>query len=406
MAAGLLQPFIDLGPCTAGPIFSQSVAHYWDAFRHPEKPRFALQRTLPRRFRAQALSEIGYAPYVAEDPRDIAPELRTEKWQQLCAALDHWSELSQIGQSRLVLLLHALCFYELIPRLLSPMADHTDLSDPIAAELAYLRASAVYVLGLPNRVADYADADLGDFIRIATAQDVPPQVGFDAAIKLLTHLAKNGGTVEELTRWCDCAAGHLARLRREGSAFDADLCESRFRRAAAFIPQRLGDRDEVVAIMDAAERCADALQPANDAQVLLRGENLHPLLESRTKEAIWLGDHDLALDRAQKVTQIDPFEARGWLELGQVFLRRQQFEKAANAYLTAAMIGPPATAIAHHMAGICFLELGQPAVAAFMLKTAVDLDPGAISSRNHIRQLPQEVVFEELKRWSLRTAQL
>ncbi|MFK7879436.1 tetratricopeptide repeat protein [Roseobacter sp.] len=404
MAAGLLRPFIVLGQSDEGPIFAQSIAHYWHAFDSVNLPRFALQRTLPRRFRSQALTELGQSQYIAEDPRLVPSDLRTQKWDQMCVALDRWQDLSNLHRSRLVLLLHALCFYEVIPKLL-PALSNDDLTDPIDAQLSYLRASAVYVLGLPNRVSDYGHADLSSFAHMARSPNVAPQVGFDAAIKILTHLAKNGGSETELTTWQDCASEHLSALHRLPNAFDATLCESRFHRAAAFIPQRRGHQQDVVKVMDAAEAAAKALKPANEAQELLRRENLHPLLESRTKEAIWLGDHDAALERAHQVTQVDPFEARGWLELGQVLMARKDFSEAANAYVKAAMIGPPASAIAYHMAGICYLELDQPVLAALLLKSAVDLDPGAVSTRHHIRELPDDVILQELKKWSLRTAQ-
>lgn len=405
MAAGLLRPFIDLSPCSQSPIFAQGIEHYWDAF-DGSGPGFGLQRTLPKGFRTQALKEIGFGQYCAEDPRAIPEALRSPRWEHLCQALDDWRDMQNARKCGLVWLLHALCFYDLITHLLPPIAQNANLSDAGTAELAYARASAVYAIDLPNRVSDYAHADLGDFIQMAQADGIPPKVGFDASIKLLTHLAKNGGTETDLMRWRDYAASHLETLHHVAPQFEATLCESRFHRAAAFIPQRQGDRDAVIDIMDAAERCATALVPKDAAQDILMRENLHPLLESRTKEAIWLKDSDLALKRAKRVTEIDPFEARGWLEVGQVHLMLKDFQAAGDAYLTAAMIGPPASAIAYHMAGICFLELGQQAMAAIMLKSALDLDPGAVSTRDHLRRLPDEVVFRELKRWSLRTARL
>lgn len=404
MIKGLLQPYVDLGPCDRGPLFSVGIKHYWKAFDDPQSDPFMLQRTLPRTFRTSALGEIGCAEYAVDDPRDLPHELRTEKWTRICEALDRWSDLSKLTQWRLVALLHALCFYQLLDALVPSCEITAALSDPSEAELTYLRASARYVLKLPNRVSDYKDANLETFVAIAKSPVVPPQTGFNASIKVLTHLAKNGATETDLVDWSDRAVLHLNRLQESGSEFDHLLCTSRFHRAAAFIPMRSGNKSDVVKVMDLAEEYAGALNPKDNAQEVLRLENLHPLLESRTKEALWLGDLDAALDRATQVTRLDPFEARGWLELGEVLVIRQDWKNALEAYYTAALIGPPASAIARHMAGVCLQKLGQSSAAAFMLKSAIDIDPGAMSSRNHVQNLPDHDVFQELKRWNLSSA--
>jgi len=403
MINGLLQPFIDLGYSDRGPLFAIGIHHYWDAFENPDLPPFMLQRTLPKAFRTNALTEIGCRDYVVENPSDIPRHLRTDRWQQLCTALDNWDALPGLVQWRLIALLHALCFYPLVKKLVSEIRNDAVLSDPALAELIYLRASASYVYDMPSRVADYKNADLSAFVWIAQTQGVAPQTGYNAAIKVLTHQAKNGAATDELRVWNDLAAEHLGRLQDAGSEFDYVLCQSRFHRAAAFLPMRSGDRDEMIRVMDLAEEYANALAPATEAQDVLRRENLHPLLESRTKEALWLGDLDSALVRATQVTELDPFEARGWLELGEVLMARRDWAKALDAYATAALIGPPASAIARHMAGLCLEKLGGTAASALMFKSAIDIDPGAVATRNKVQKLPETEVFDALKQWNLQT---
>jgi hypothetical protein len=74
----------------------------------------------------------------------------------------------------------------------------------------------------------------------------------------------------------------------------------------------------------------------------------------------------------------------------------------AEAYASAAVLGPPASAIARHMAGICFRNLGQPSLAAFFFKSAIELDQLAFSSHDEIQALPQVPILAVLKEWSLR----
>jgi tetratricopeptide (TPR) repeat protein len=401
LAALLLRPFIDLEPCERGALYSVGVEHYWAALADRDRPKFYLQRTLPSLFRSRLLAEIGRQEYQVEDPRDLRLELRSARWQALCEALDQWSDLAPDARCRLVLVLHALCFYSLIQRRVPdiPAAEIVDDSD--LAELAYWRASARYVLARPDRIGEYVDADLSEFERIAAiaARDRP--VTLNAALKILVHKAKTGAPAEDLVEYRARAERILVDVMAKADYFTSAILQSRFYRAAAFVPQSKNDRAEMIRTMDLAEQHALSAAPADAAQELIYRENLHPLLESRTKEACWLGDLDLALERALKVIDLDPYDSKAWLELGQVRLGRPEYAPAAEAYASAAVLGPPASAIAQHMAGICFRNLGQPSLAALFFKSAIELDERAFSPHDEIQTLPQLPIFTALKEWSL-----
>jgi hypothetical protein len=158
--------------------------------------------------------------------------------------------------------------------------------------------------------------------------------------------------------------------------------------------------------MDLAEQYARGLKPETSAQELLYLENLHPVMESRTKEALWLGDHDLALARALEVTRLDPYDSKAWVELGQVRRIRKELPLAAEAYTLAGMLGPPASAIGRHMAGVCYRDLGQHTLAAFFSKETLEIDPLGFSPRDEIRKLPDVPALRALKEWSRSTVKL
>jgi len=399
----LLRPFIDLEPCARGPLYAQGVEQYWNAFAGSDRPRFALQRTLPRAFRQLFLDEARLRDYQVEDPRELPSALRSDRWSSVCDALKVWPDLTVDQQCRLVLLLHALCFYSLISSCV-PVSQESNIElNPDRAELAYWGASARYVLGLEDRVADYGNADMSEFGRIALTFPQDDPVALNAAIKLLAHGAKTNAPVEELEVWRSRAERILEMVVAKAEVFTSNLLTSRFYRAAAFVPQYYRDQAEVVRTMDLAERHALAMVPSDDAQNLLFLENLHPVLESRTKEAIWIGDLDLALSRALLVVDLDPYDSRTWLELGQVRLKRNEPSLAAEAYAMAAIIGPPASAIARHMVGRCIRDLGQTTLSAFLFQSALAVDQRAISPHEQIESLPDLPVFEALKEWSLRS---
>ena len=76
---------------------------------------------------------------------------------------------------------------------------------------------------------------------------------------------------------------------------------------------------------------------------------------------------------------------------------------AAEAYAFAAVLGPPASAIARHMAGVCFREMDQPLAAAFFFNSALEIDPSAVSAHEQIQALPNLAMLTVLKEWSLRS---
>jgi tetratricopeptide (TPR) repeat protein len=406
LAAWLLRPFLDLGPLMTGPLYARGIAEYWRAFVKEKSAPFALQRTLPPAFRDQLISEAGRPEYGVNDPRQLPEHLHTDRWREMCDALDDWKDLGGERRCRLVVLLHSLCIYQpvlsLVP-LAVPRAGWTRIDE---VNLAYWRASAQYVLGVPNQVSDYVYADLSAFEAIVEkAPDAVP-AAFNAALKVFVHKAKVGAPLDELRAWSVRAERALAHATSKLDGFAGELLISRYYRAIGFLPQRHGDRASVVELMDLAERHALALKPATDAQRLLYLENLHPLMESRTKEAVWLGDQDLALARAIKVVDLDPCDSKAWVELGEVRMARKEWSRAAEAYVVAGMLGPPASAVGRHMAGVCFRELGQDLLAAFFFKDALEVDPLGISPHDEIRALPDAAVLKALKAWSRNTIEL
>jgi tetratricopeptide (TPR) repeat protein len=321
----------------------------------------------------------------------------------LCEALDAWSDLTPEAQCRLVLLLHGLCFFELVVALVPPVAtgDVASLS-PECVELAYWRESALYMLRMPRRFADYRAADLSGFEAIATDAPHSVHAAFNASVKVFVHLAKTGADSDELDRRSGLMGRRLAEVGARLDPFTAALLASRFHRAFAYLPMRRGDRAEVARHMERAEQVARALQPATAAQQLLFTENLHPVLESRSKEALWLDDRDLALARAREVTELDRYDPKSWLELGQLLMAAENWRDAADAFVAAAMLGPPVGAISRQMAGLCFRRLGQDILASFFFQSALEIDSLGLSPRVEINALPPLPFLDSLKEWSSR----
>jgi tetratricopeptide (TPR) repeat protein len=401
----LLRPYLDLGPFRKGPLHARAVEECWNAFVDPALRAFAPQRVLPHGFRAQLAAELANSQYAVTAPGDLPEGLRTDRWRQLCDALADWSSLPDARKCRLVMLMHCLCFYGPLLTLIPKPLGNAAAEDPHWVEMAFWRAFAEYMLGMRTSPSDYVDADLSAFEHIARLPEAGP-TAFNAAVRVFVHKAKTGSSEAALAKCADMAERALSNAVGRLDDFAAGLMTSRYYRALGFLPQRRGDRAEVARVMDLAERHALAIRPASAAQEHLHGENLYALMESRTKEALWLGDLELALFRVTALVRLDPCDSRALVELGEVRMKRKEWEGAAQAYLKAAVLGPPASAIARHLAGVCFRELGQEALAAFLFKETLEIDPLGISPRDEIHNLPPDPVFSILKDWSLSTLRL
>jgi tetratricopeptide (TPR) repeat protein len=382
------------------------VEEAWRAFAVPGTASFTAQRALPRGFRAQLAEEAGGAPYLLSDPRELPDPARTDRWRALCEGLDRWGDLSGDQQCRLASLLHSLCLYRPLVALIPADVLEASRLGPHRVELAWWRASAEFMQTLPGRIGDHRHADLSVFEKIARHAPEAIPAGFNATALVLVHKAKTQAPMPELTEWSQRLEDALVVARRQLDPFTAELLTSRFHRGLGFLPQAAGDRAGVARAMEAAERHGRALTPMTPAQQVLCRENLHAVMESRTKEALWLDDKDLALARSRQVVELDPYDAKAWAEVGEVRFHRKEWAEAAQAYAIAAMLGPPASALGRHLAGVCLRELGQDLLAAAFFKDALEFDPLGVSPREEIRELPDVAVLDALKEWSRSTYRL
>jgi tetratricopeptide (TPR) repeat protein len=375
-------PLIGLRPFVHGPLYAEAIEHYWRALeRWDREPAFWIQRTLPGDFRNRIAREAGALSHVVDDPRDVSPRLRSERWAALCRQIEGWADLPARRCARVAALLHALGFYEVTRRLVPEPVRR--LTGPDEVLMAYWQAAAGYMVGLPPEIRDYAGADMTAFERIASEGGAHPVMRLLAAIKLLVHEAKTSGRIAILARAAARAEGLLAGAVRAADPFFRHLYTSHFHRAVAMVAQAQARPARVARHMDRAERHARAMVPRTDAERVLARENLHPVLESRTKEAIWRGRPARALELARAVVAIDPYDPKSWLEVGEALALNGRPEEAAHAYAAAALLGPPGSVVGLHMAGVCLGEAGRSLPAYTFLLQSVVRDRSARSSIAH-----------------------
>jgi tetratricopeptide (TPR) repeat protein len=400
----MLRPYLDLTPVDIGPLHVQCIEEGWSALADETTPRFLPQRAMPPGFRLQLGEEAG-SPYALSDPRELPEHLRTDRWTSLCGSLDNWSDLRRDQQCRLASLLHSMCLYRLLVTLISEAEGPVDSNDADAIHLLFWRASASFLSKQLKQASSYQQEDMIAFQRIAlNAPNIIPD-SFNATAKIFVHKAKTRAAVSELVEWGNLFEKAVLAASTSMDEFTAELYTSRFYRGMGFLPQRHGDKREVVRLMDLAEFHARKMKPATTAQTVLYRENMHALLESRTKEALWLGDQDLALSRALALVEIDSFDSKAWAEVGEVRYLREEWRAASEAYAVAAMLGPPGSAAGRYMAGACLRKMGFQLVPALFFRDVLEIDPLGVSPRVAIQDLPEIEVLRVLKSWSDKTTE-
>ncbi len=400
--AWLNRPYFDLG-------FSQSGAMHLSgieiSYRSLVDNEFyvGLQATLPASFRKRLLQETGMTEYQIDNPLQLPVELRTERWQKLCDYLINYQELEAVSQLNVIDILKRLCLYQVILEYIPEMSDSEIASDPVAANLAYRRVLTMMMLGFESGKFDYLD----EFERIANYAPSGSMAKINAMLQLVVQYAKNLKNLKKTEFLLEIAAQEVQNTKHFVSDFIYNLLMSIYYRAIALVPLLQGNKDEVIRYMDESEFYAASLNAGDEYQQIVIEENRNIILESRTKEALWLRNIDLAQERSQQLVQRDPFDPKYYVELGEILIKQGKYEEAAKTYRSAIRLGPPYTSIAWYMAGQCYQALGELDMASDFYLACLKLDPVAICAVERLADLAPRLGNLPLANWSqLRLAQL
>jgi tetratricopeptide (TPR) repeat protein len=228
-----------------------------------------------------------------------------------------------------------------------------------------------------------------------------------AGLQILVQLARTLKDLKGAEYWREFVTKELDATLSSLDDFTAKLLMSIYYRSCVLVPLLKKEKEKVVAEMDLCQSYAESLIAENHEQEIVAYENRSNIQESRTKEALWLPDLDLAEERARQLVERNILDPRYRLELGEVLLKRKKIEEAAQVYRSATRLGPPGTAIAWFMAGQCYQSLGDLQLAYDCYLACVHFDPLAISAVKRLGQIAPLLGDENLANWSqLRLSQL
>jgi tetratricopeptide (TPR) repeat protein len=391
-SAVLLRPYLDLHRGD-GPIHAQVVSSLADLLGAAAVPTLPFQGNTSTRLRPSLLLESRLKAYDVIDPRQLPPELRSPGWQLMCDQIDGWASLPATGKLSLVRLLARLGLFTPVLALLDHPAGLRSCDGASLMELLMERDNARFKLqGAP--VAAEAERNLVWIARNARCE----RLRLRAAVNLVVHHGKLTQNLTALRSWAQAVRNHLQDLSADHDAAGLILL-SAGHRGVAFLPFLAGDRAGLTAALDRAEEAARAaLTDPGDLRLHAK-ENLHALLETRAKSALWSGDDDKALAVAHELAALDPYDGKVHEQLGQV-LERFQPDQALAAYRTAVLLGAPAAPGALLRSGALHERRGDHLQASLDYLEAARLEPQPIRPLIRLLRLARVVGDRALGTWA------
>jgi tetratricopeptide (TPR) repeat protein len=354
--------------------------------------------THPFTFREALIRESGLHQYHVSNPLHLSEELRTDRWSVLCSYLMNYCELKPDTQLNIIYLLSHLCLHESVLEY-TPVFSNSDLSNNLKwSKLAYVRAFSDLMLQPDLGTLD----NLYEFERIANHTPSDSKFKLSVILQIISFSTKVFSDLSRAKAWKALADEELYNLKKSSNNFVYKLQKSIYYRAIVLVSILENDKEKTIREMDCCEFLAKDLinEFEDEIEEIAARENLRTVLESRTKEAIWLKDMDLAEERARRLVVLEPLYSRFRLQLGEVLINQRKFEEAARIYRSAARLGPPGTPIAWYMAGQCHEKLGDLDIACDCYLASVRMDDLAISSVERIRHLAPQLGDSLLTNWS------
>jgi tetratricopeptide (TPR) repeat protein len=390
----LHRPLVDLGPAPATPSFLVHAIELDYRTMVEESPRPRIQISISPSFRDALATAVGRPEFAVRTCGQLPTVFRTERWSTLCYLVESWNSLPPERRVRVCWTLAKLGLYDDILSLVPDVSIATIERDEVGAALAYLRAWARSKKRLDNE----EDSFSVDEFAVVALNAPPGMTRIDAAYEMVRQNAKHRGDAAECARW---QTMHMAAIDSATSLDDhtRTLMLSRYHRVGAFIPQFHGDAAAVDADMTLAEELARSAPRDDPDHAVAADEMLYAALESRIKEALWIRDTDMALDRANEYVALSPSSARGYMHRADVLFRVQQWTQCRSDCLEAARLAPPHADEAMFLLGQCYEKEDAPDEAIGAYLSVLRVDPLAISAAQRLADLAQVHERSALRDW-------
>lgn len=393
----LWRPLFDLGGFDeALPTRSTAAALALRNLDLPEDAQLPVQIRPGPAFRDRLVESPLLAEYALTDPAELPEPLRTEAWSRMCRLGARFDDLSVPDRVRLTGLLAGVGLYRHLATLSPGPAEEV----PKNPRTLLVRARIAHARSVTERTAASSGASVEALRDILACADLPATARLGAATTLVVlHAQSRLRDPAAVDRYRNAAHELTRHLSPDDDWLDL-VHLSTYWRAVSFQPFLAEDRRRTQEELDLAESLARRLPGDTPEQRWIRDQNFHPLLETRTKAALWAGDADGALAFATELRDHDPLDGKVHVQLGDVHVRRGDSRAALACYLTAAALGSPYRSLAWcKAAGVM-----EPADAEHALMCAHRGDPAAVTPLLRLERLARHRSDGRLAEWAGRSA--
>ncbi|MDN3354462.1 hypothetical protein [Actinomadura sp. DC4] len=385
----LTRPFVDLSETAAASVQTSGIEA---AFRHVlEDPGYSLpiQYHPAAGLRDRILRELGAREFSCAQPSEVAPELRTARWSRLVEWTDGFEDLPETRQKSVISLCQTLGLYTAVTALAArALNSAARAADPLATDFgAWMLTRVLRARSLVLRSRTAHQADIANLADIALADHLQLEQRISAGLSLVVQHSKGEYQDPALAaRWRAHTERLFSGFRPEEHWTSLGLASS-YWRGICFVPFQRGLREQVTEELERAERYAVAMPSGSVGEDTMRRQYLHPLLETRIREANWLGDLDLSVARAERLIELDPLEPKVYITAGDVHLRAGDRGRAVERYRQAAVLGPPYTVLSRYKLGCALEAAGDLDGALSEFVAALRAEPGAVTCARAAQRL-------------------
>jgi tetratricopeptide (TPR) repeat protein len=379
----LFRPVFDLGERREGPIMTQAPLAAYERWASGDWNHWTpnIQRVVMPAHRRALCKRAKLEPYDITHPKQLPADLATPKWWSLTKRLREWKSTGDEERVRLLGILICLGLHECVLSLSSEYSLTNELSYSSAGfEIANVGAFADYMLSYRGT---HQDAATRRFRLVAHKAPMGTRARFSACLTLAVHAAKQKRSLVETQDWLDASAASLRALQDKSPSEHANLIwESRYLRAAAFVPFLQNDTTRSLKLLYQALETTSKRQAESPSELLVQQENRLTLLQTIVKSILHSGsDIATALCCAEEYVRIDPWDFGARLELGDLYFHSRRLEDALQQYELAACLGPPGEEIGSFMSGQVLLQMEDPDGAAQSFIDALQCDPSGSSTQ-------------------------
>lgn len=351
LSAWLLRSYLDLGDHSSGPLFVLGVEACFRALVDREEELPLLQLHPLDGLRRTFASDTGLPGYSIEHVAELAPELRTQRWNLLLELLENHLALPAQQRGRLCCLLGSMGFY----------ADLASVGTAGSAA-RFARRPAIHTLVARPAPASRLIRPLYTFVLASLAAKEGCEDSRVELLAALALLAQEAGPDRETTSngrtWLEVAEHCYQTLRPAASALDRILTSLYFRILAS-VGLAAGRREAAAEYLSEAGQYSSQPAPASETGRLVDTQDRYALLEVQRAYALAIDRPDHAIQLAEQLRNLNPLDPEAHLQLADTLLAANRAEEALCACRRAASLGPPRLAEAWRTMARCHRLLGQ-----------------------------------------------